>query len=83
MVHTHFIKEENLGVEYLPLVNISDRDKELVEIYLTQGKKQTELAEQFNISSERVSQIISRFAKKAHIIKVRAEKKQSFNQKEN
>jgi DNA-directed RNA polymerase sigma subunit (sigma70/sigma32) len=59
------IKEENLA-QYLPQVNLSDRDKEIVTTYLEGGVTYRDLGVRYDISGERVRQIIERFARKAH-----------------
>lgn len=57
-------EEDNL-TNYLPDVNMSDRDKEIVQKYLTQKTTYKKLGEVYGISGERVRQIILRFYKKA------------------
>ncbi len=64
-IYTDKIKEENLGV-YLTQVNLSDRDKEIVRIYLNEEITYRDLGRRFEISGERVRQIIERFSRKAH-----------------
>jgi len=64
-IYTDKIKEENLG-QYLPQVNLTDRDKEIVTGYLEGGVTYRDLGARYDISGERVRQIIERFARKAH-----------------
>ena len=59
------IDEEQLG-QYLPQVNLSERDKEIVKLYLEEHCNYHDLGARFNITGERVRQIIERFARKAH-----------------
>ena len=64
-IYTEKIKDEDLG-SYLSQVNISDRDKEIVRIYLEEEITYRDLGIRFDISGERVRQIVERFARKAH-----------------
>lgn len=64
-IYTAKIEKENLA-SYISKVNMSDRDKEIVRIYLEEGLTYRDLGAQFDISGERVRQIIERFARKAH-----------------
>ena len=64
-IYTTKIKEEDLG-KYLSQVNLSDRDKEIIQIYLAKEITYRDLGSRFEISGERVRQIIERFARKAH-----------------
>ena len=64
-IYTSKIEEEKLG-QYLPQVNLSDRDKEIVRLYLEESLTYRDLGAQFEITGERVRQIVERFARKAH-----------------
>lgn len=59
------IYEENL-IEYMDRVNMVDRDKEIVKIYLSEKPSYRELGERYEISHERIRQILIKFARKAH-----------------
>ena len=56
-------EEDNL-TNYLPDVNMSDRDKEIVQKYLTQKTTYKKLGEVYGISGERVRQILVKFNRK-------------------
>ena len=71
-IYTDKIKEEHLE-RYLSQVNLSDRDKELVRIYLEEEITYRDLGSRFEISGERVRQIIEKFARKSHHIKNKLE----------
>lgn len=60
-----YIEEENL-IAYIEEINITDRDKEVVYRFLSTDEPLRKIGEQFDISGERVRQILVRFAKKAH-----------------
>lgn len=66
-IYTGKIEEESLA-QYLPQVNMSDRDKEIVKLYLDNEIKITyrDIGIRFEISGERIRQIIEKFARKAH-----------------
>lgn len=59
------IYEENLIV-YMDRVNMVDRDKEIVKIYLSEKPTYKELGDRYGISHERIRQILIKFARKAH-----------------
>ena len=59
------IKQYNLE-KYLSVVNMTDRDKRIVEMYLNQNISYKTLGDMFGISGERVRQIIDKFYKKAN-----------------
>ncbi len=59
------ITQENLE-QYLDVVNMTPRDKEIVGIYLSERPTYQALGERFEISHERVRQILIKFARKAH-----------------
>ena len=59
------IEEENL-IRYMDRVNMTDRDKEIATIWITQKPTYRELGERYGISHERIRQIIIKFARKAH-----------------
>lgn len=63
-IYLQKIEEEQLS-QYLPDINISDRDKEIAQNYLTKKITYKKLGEIYGISGERVRQIILRFYKKA------------------
>ena len=67
-LYTTKIEEERLG-QYLPQVNMSDRDKEIVKLYLYHEITYRDIGSQYEISGERVRQIIEKFARKAHHLK--------------
>ena len=56
--------EERQLIRYLPEVNMTDRDKEIVKRYLTTDTTYQELGEEYGISSERVRQLIVKFWRK-------------------
>lgn len=58
------IEEKNL-LKYLPDVNMSDRDKEIVNLYVNEGKTYQEIGEKYGISGERARQLVVKFSKKA------------------
>lgn len=60
-----YIDEENL-IQYIDIVNMSDRDKEIVKVYLSSHPTYKDLGEQYNISHERIRQILIKFARKTH-----------------
>ena len=64
-IYTDKIEEEQLE-RFLPYVNLSDRDREIVGKYLKEKPTYRQLGEMYEISGERVRQIIERFARKAH-----------------
>ncbi len=64
-IYTDKIEEEQLK-RFLPDVNISDRDKEIIRRYLNDHETYRQLGDAYEISGERVRQIIERFARKAH-----------------
>ena len=59
------IYEENL-IDYIDIVNMVDRDKEIVKIYLSEKPTYQELGDRYGISHERIRQILIKFARKAH-----------------
>ena len=63
-IYTSKIEEENLA-EFLPIVNMTDRDKEIVSKYLSDKPSYKELGEAYDISGECIRQIIEKFARKA------------------
>ena len=70
-------EEDNL-TNYLPDVNMSDRDKEIVQKYLTQKTTYKKLGEVYGISGERVRQILVKFNRKvraAYLKKKREEER--------
>ena len=67
-LYTAKVEEEKLA-QYLPQVNMSDRDKEIVRLYLGKGITYRDIGIRYNISGERVRQIIEKFARKAHHLK--------------
>ena len=64
-IYTAKIDEENL-VRFLPAVNMTDRDKEIVHKYLNEKQTYAALGEAYEISGERIRQILEKFARKAH-----------------
>lgn len=64
-IYTNKIEEEQLE-RFLPDVNMSDRDKEIVRRYLNDHETYRQLGDAYEISGERVRQIIEKFARKAH-----------------
>ncbi len=59
------IQREDLE-QYLAVVNMTPRDKEIVRIYLSERPTYQALGERFEISHERVRQILIKFVRKAH-----------------
>ncbi len=66
-IYTAKIEEEKLA-RFLPDVNMTDRDKEIVRKYLDDKPTYAALGEAYEISGERIRQIIEKFARKAHHI---------------
>lgn len=66
-IYTCKIEEESLA-QYLPQVNMSDRDKDIVRLYLNNKITYKDIGTRYEISGERVRQIIEKFARKAHHI---------------
>ena len=64
-IYTAKIEEENLA-RFLPDVNMTDRDKEIVRKYLDEKPTYAALGEVYEISGERIRQIIEKFARKAN-----------------
>ena len=64
-IYTAKIEEENLA-RFLPDVNMTDRDKEIVRKYLDDKPTYIALGEAYEISGERIRQILEKFARKAH-----------------
>ena len=62
--YTQNIAEEGL-FKYLPDVNMTVRDKEIVSKYLSDKPSYKELGEAYDISGECIRQIIEKFARKA------------------
>ena len=58
--------EEEQLLRYLPDVNMSDRDKLIVQKYLTEKSTYKKLGEMYGISGERIRQIIMKFKRKSH-----------------
>ena len=65
--YTQKIAEEGL-IKYLPDVNMTDRDKEIVNRFLEEDFSYQALGAAYEISGERVRQIVEKFARKAHHI---------------
>ena len=59
-----FKPEEDNLTNYLPDVNMSERDKQIVQKYLTQKTTYKKLGEVYGISGERVRQILVKFNRK-------------------
>ena len=74
--YTQKIAEEGL-IKYLPDVNMTDRDKEIVKRFLEEDFTYRGLGEAYEISGERVRQIVEKFARKAHHIKQKTELKET------
>ena len=71
-IYTQKIAEEGL-IKYLPDVNMTDRDKEIVKRFLEEDFTYRGLGEAYEISGERVRQIVEKFARKAYHIKQKTE----------
>lgn len=78
-IYIYKIEDEGLS-KYLPEVNMSDRDKEIVVRYLEEKPTYQTLANAYEISGERVRQILEKFARKANHIS-RKEGRMSEQQK--
>lgn len=72
-IYTAKIEEENLA-RFLPDVNMTDRDKEIVIKYLADKSTYAALGKAYEISGERIRQIIEKFARKAHHLYKKLEK---------
>lgn len=66
-IYTRKIAEEGL-IKYLPDVNMTDRDKEIVNRFLEEVFTYRALGDAYGISRECVRQIVEKFARKAHHI---------------
>ena len=64
-LYTNQIEEKGLA-QYLPQVNMSERDKEIVTLYLNNDITYRDIGIRYEISGERVRQIIEKFARKAY-----------------
>lgn len=64
-IYTAKIEEANLA-RFLPDVNMTDRDKEIVRKYMDDKPTYAALGEAYEISGERIRQIIEKFARKAY-----------------
>lgn len=60
-----YIETEHL-IDYLPKVNMVDRDKEIIRIFLSDHPTYQELGDRYGISRERIRQVLIKFAQKAH-----------------
>ena len=58
------IEEENL-ITYMDQVNMTERDKEIVKIFLSEHPTYRELGERYGISHERIRQILIKYARKS------------------
>ena len=67
-IYTGKIEEEGLA-RYLPHVNMSERDKQIVRFYLDNEITYRDIGIRYGISGERVRQIIEKFARKAYHFK--------------
>lgn len=65
--YTQKIAEEGL-IKYLPDVNMTDRDKEIVKRFSEEDFSYRALGAAYEISGERVRQIVEKFARKSHHI---------------
>ena len=70
-IYTEKITEENL-IRYLPNVNMSERDKEIICKYLEENIARNDLAEEYNISRERIRQIEAKALRKLRMGSARA-----------
>ena len=57
--------EERQLIRYLPEVNMTDRDKEIIDRYLNGSTTYKALAEEYGISTERIRQILIKFWRRA------------------
>ena len=62
-----YIDEENL-IQYIDKVNMTDRDKKIVKIFLSEHPTYRELGDRYEISHERIRQILIKFARKGHYL---------------
>ena len=73
-----YINEGEQLLRYLPDVNMSDRDKEIAQKYLSEQITYKKLGEVYGISGERVRQILVKFDRKvraAYLKKKREEER--------
>lgn len=68
-------EEDNL-TNYLPDVNMSERDKQIVQKYLTQKTTYKKLGEVYGISGERVRQILVKFYRKVRAAYLKKEREE-------
>lgn len=67
-IYLHKIEEEGLA-KFLPNVNMTDTQKEIVKRYIDEKPTYKELGEAYGISGERVRQLLEKFGRKAYHIK--------------
>ena len=66
--YLHKIESEEF-LEYIDQVNMPDRDKEIAKMFATGKDTYRQIADQFEISGERVRQLVEKFARKSYHIK--------------
>ena len=64
-LYTNQIEEKGLA-QYLLQVNMSNRDKEIVTLYLNNDIAYRDIGIWYEISGKRIRQIIEKFARKAY-----------------
>ena len=74
-IYLQKIEGEQLS-QYLPEVNMSNRDKEIVQKYLTQKTTYKKLGEVYGISGERVRQILVKFYRKVRAAYLKKEREE-------
>lgn len=63
-IYTQKILQNDL-LKYLPDVNMSDRDKEIISRYFEERSTYKNIGDRYNLSDERIRQIIVQFYWKA------------------
>lgn len=61
-------KEKEQLLLYLPEINMSDRDKQIVQKYMTEKSTYKNIGEMYGISGERVRQILIKFNRKVRAV---------------
>ena len=63
------IIEENL-MEYIDIVDISDRNKDIIRMYVS-GASYKEICEKYNIKKQTASDVVARYIHKVYVLKKR------------
>ena len=74
-----YINECEQLLRYLPDVNMSDRDKEIAQKYLSEQITYKKIGEIYGISGERVRQIIVKFKRKSHGLSLKRKREEELS----